>query len=298
MKGFAMKTRTKSLLIAALAPLLGAGCFGSDPNMNSQIYLGAGGSSSTGTGGAGTGSGGTSGNPNGPIVGTPLATFDTGLNNFVVNPYHDTGQINLGDPGNTAGATPPIAMFDGSTGSPTAGSLTVTAPFSGANQYIDLQNTSMFQSMPANWMGGTLHVRIKADSGSFAGVVEPYAITVPTKFIFGGTSTNANKTSNDWQEFTVNINTPGHADSGYDPTQVIIFGVQINSGSSGASQQPITFHIDSFSIAGLAAGSGGAGGATGSGGAAGGHGDAGGSGGGAGGTTGAAGANADGSAGG
>ena len=69
--------------------------------------------------------------------------------------------------------------------------------------------------------------------------------------------------------------------SGYDPSKVVVFGVQLNTGSSGAGSTPVTFNIDSFSvdppIAGGTAGTGGggttgsagAGGASGSGGASG-----------------------------
>ena len=36
--------------------------------------------------------------------------------------------------------------------------------------------------------------------------------------------------------------------SGYDPTKVVVFGVQLNTGSMGAGSTPVTFNIDSFSI--------------------------------------------------
>ena len=154
------------------------------------------------------------------------------------------------------------------------------APFSGANQYIDFQNTSMFGTKnPQNWMGGTLHVRVKVDGGSFVGIAQPYVDT-GMGYVFGGQSNNYGK-GNDWQEFTVNVSNPTNPttrNAGYNPTQVIAFGIQISSGSAGGNQTPVTFHIDSFSIAGIAASStgtggtaGGAAGASGSGGAGGSH---------------------------
>ena len=270
----------KQIFFVIAAAAVGVGCFGSDPNKNSQLANGDG-AATTGGGGAGGAS-----NPNGPIVGNPIATFDTGLNGFAVNAYHDPGQINLGDPNSGVAGGMPTMTFDGTVGSPSSGSLQVVVPYSGANQYVDIQNTGMFSTVPANWTGGTLHVRVRADSGSFVGVVEPYAITIPKSFVFGGTSTNFAKNNNDWQEFTVNLTTPVKADSGYDPTQVIIFGLQINSGSSGASQAPITFHVDSFSVSGIAAPPGAGGGGAGGGGAAGGAGGGGAGGGGAGGAAG------------
>ena len=94
-------------------------------------------------------------------------------------------------------------------------------------------------------------MRIKCDEGTFGGVAEPYAITTGG-YHFGGTSSNFAKNSN-WQEFTVNITFPLKPDPGYDPTQVVIFGVQLSSGGAGTYQGPVTFHIDSVSITGLAA---------------------------------------------
>jgi len=41
--------------------------------------------------------------------------------------------------------------------------------------------------------------------------------------------------------------------AGYDTKQVVLYGVHIGSGGGGASQQPVTFHIDSFTIEGVAA---------------------------------------------
>jgi hypothetical protein len=101
-----------------------------------------------------------------------------------------------------------------------------------------------------------------------------------TTYSFGGTYTNWGKGS-DWQEFTLNINNPMSfgVQTTYDPTQVITYGMQLNTGSAGTSAKPVTFLIDSFSIAGIAppaTGNGGAGGASDGGGAAGagGHSDA------------------------
>jgi hypothetical protein len=62
--------------------------------------------------------------------------------------------------------------------------------------------------------------------------------------------------------------------SGYDPTKVVVFGVQLNTGSMGAGATPVTFNIDSFSIdppiagttGAAGSGGGGAGGTTGAGG--------------------------------
>jgi hypothetical protein len=182
--------------------------------------------------------------------------------------------------------------FDGSAGSPTPGSLKVTAPYSGANQYVDIQK-SFGVSSPQDWSGKTLHVRIKATEGTFKGGVQVYAITTGG-FIFGGKHTNFGQ-NNNWQEFTVDVSAPTNGagaspGSGYDPSKVVVFGVQLNTDQAGAGATPVTFNIDSFSIdppiagGGTAGSGGGGGGATGSGGTTGGAGTSGG-----GGTTGAGG---------
>ena len=175
------------LLIGALTGALG--CFGSDPNMNSQTFLGAGGSG-TGTGGSGTGTGGSSGSVTGPIKGSPFALFNTSTEGFQLNVYHDTGNTNLGDP--ASGASPTL-MFDSSTGNPDPGSLKVVAPYTGANQYVDIQK-SMTNS-PQDWRGKTLHVRIRVADGMYPGGAQVYVITVPNMYVFGGTFTNVAKNS-------------------------------------------------------------------------------------------------------
>jgi hypothetical protein len=260
------------LLIGALTGALG--CFGSDPNMNSMTFLGAGGSG-TGTGGSGTGTAGASGNVTGPIKGSPYALFNTATEGFQLNVYHDTGNTNLGDP--ASGASPTL-MFDSSAGSPDPGSLKVVAPYTGANQYVDIQK-SMTNS-PQDWRGKTLHVRLKVADGTYPGGAQVYVITVPNQYVFGGTFTNVAK-NNNWQEFTVNVDAPMTQNSGYDPSQIIEVGVQLNTGSAGGSATTVTFNIDSFSIdppigstgtggaGGGAGGAGGAAGTTGTGGAGG-----------------------------
>jgi hypothetical protein len=304
MKGLTM-TRT---LLATTLLALAAGCFGSDPNKNSILFNPEAGVPGQ-TGGAGTSGGG---NATGPIVGSPIATFDTTTEGFQLNVYHDTSATNLADP--AVGADPTFT-FDATDGSPSPGCLKVVAPYTGPNQYVDIQKS--MTTSPQDWHGRTLHVRIKVADGTFPGGAQVYVITVPNKYYFGGTYTNVVK-GNNWQEFTVNIDNPGSPPpAGYDPTQVIIVGVQLPSGSAAAAVTTTTFLIDSFSLdpplsgtggggAGGATGAAGAGGAAGATGGAGGRGGAGGAaggtagaaggGGGRGGAGGAAGGNADASA--
>jgi hypothetical protein len=244
----------KKQIFVALA-LAAAGCFGSDPNMNSQLF-GDAAPPTTGTGGSGA-------SVTGPIKGSPYALFATGSEGFQLNVYHDTGNTNLGDP--ASGASPTLS-FDSTAGSPDPGALKVVAPYTGPNQYVDIQKS--MTNTPQDWRGKTLYVRIKVVSGTYPGGAQVYAITVPNQYVFGGTFTNV-AANNNWQEFSVNLDNPMTANAGYDPEQVIIVGVQLNTGSAGASATTVTFNIDSFSIdppLGGTAGSGGGGGATGTGG--------------------------------
>ena len=90
-------------------------------------------------------------------------------------------------------------------GSPDPGSIKVVAPYSGANQYVDIQKS--IDDDAAGLARQDMHVRIKVASGNVPGGAQVYAITVPTQYVFGGTFTNfAN--DNNWQEFTVNLDSP------------------------------------------------------------------------------------------
>jgi hypothetical protein len=223
--------------------LASMGC-GSDPNKPSRVFTGGGGSSSTGNGGS-NGTDGGGGSMSGAIVGTPVATFDTTDEGFMLDPYPDPNQTNLADPAH--GASPTL-MFDGANGNPTPGSLVVMAPYSGANQYV-LAQKNFGTTNSQNWMGRTLHVRIRATTGTFKGGAQVFVKT-GAAFSFGGTYTNFAPNSNNWQEFTLNIGTPvtfGNKNT-YDPTQVVEFGVELNTSGAGAGSTPVTFNIDSFSV--------------------------------------------------
>jgi len=251
---------TRAVGICAVA-LAVAGC-PKDPNQNSMTIEDA--AVLSGTGGAGTSGTGGSSVATRPIVGSPAATFDTTTEGFTIDNFADTAQVNLGASG--AAAMPPTLAFDSSDGSPTAGSLIVTAPYSGPSQYVSIQKNVM--AMPPNWMGETMHVRIKVTSGTFKGGVQLYVKT-GAAYVFGGTYINFGAGSN-WQEFTLPVNSPMTMNAGYDPTHVFSFGLLLNTGSAGAGSTPVTFNIDSFSIdPPLAGGSTGTGG-NGSGGATGG----------------------------
>jgi hypothetical protein len=226
-----------------------AGCLlGSDPNMNSSIYNPNPDAPIAGVGGNGGGGNGGSGNVTGPIVGVPLATFDNNSEGFSFSTYDEPTNlaVHYGDMG------PPSLQFDGADGSPDNGSLKVFAPYSNANQYVDIQSKSYAATDLRNFKGGKLHVRIKVDTGStFNGQVEPYVDTT-SGYVFVGTSINI-RMGHDWQDYVVDLDNAMTQNSGYDLTKVILFGAHIGSGSAGASQKAVTFHVDSFSVEGIAA---------------------------------------------
>jgi len=56
-----------------------------------------------------------------------------------------------------------------------------------------------------------------------------------------------------WLDYKVVLDSVMTHITGSDSKQVILFGVHIGSGGSGANQGPVTFHIDSFAIEGIAA---------------------------------------------
>jgi hypothetical protein len=121
----------------------------------------------------------------------------------------------------------------------------VTAPFSGANQYVDIQKLVNVPA-PLDWSGKSLRVRIRVNQGTFHGIVEPYVDTTGA-YAFGGTSINFAPGSG-WQEFQVDLTNPMTRDHGYDPAQVVLFGVHLNTGAAGANSTPVVFNIDSFYI--------------------------------------------------
>ncbi|HEX3903190.1 MAG TPA: hypothetical protein VH853_10100 [Polyangia bacterium] len=261
-------TSFKRISLTGAVALTAVGCFGGNPNQNSMLTDGA----VVATGGTTGGGTGGSGGPfaqSTPIAGVPLATFDTNAVGFSFSTFNEIPNLAVNNQG-----TDPTLAWNGADGSPSPGALQVTAPYFGANQYVDIQSknqsTDASASVPMcmgclDWTGGKLHVRIKVDAGStFVGQIEPYAdTTVGYKFV--GTSLNV-AMDNNWHDYVVNLSTAMTQISGFDLSQVILFGVHIGTGTAPAvTPTPVTFEIDSFSIEGApnATGAGGAGGAAG-----------------------------------
>ncbi|HEX3903041.1 MAG TPA: hypothetical protein VH853_09325 [Polyangia bacterium] len=182
-----------------------------------------------------------------PLGGTPLDTFDTGVD-FGFEPYHDTAQTNLADPALVdGGGTAPLLQFDAEEGSPSPGSMKITVPYSGANQYVEVQ--SYVFAVPQDWSGQTLHARLKVDAGStFHGFAQLYVDT-GVSYVAAATAVSVAPGS-DWQEIAMDLDHPltvAAADR-YSAKQVVLYGLQLNTGSAGAGAGPVTFHVDSFTL--------------------------------------------------
>ncbi|HEY4186867.1 MAG TPA: hypothetical protein VGP07_17460 [Polyangia bacterium] len=213
------------------------------------------GSGTGGAGGTAGGSGGTTGafDPTTPIpaTGTVLETFDTSVDGFKINSYVDTGATNLGADGGV-NATGTLAEWDGTVGSPTVGSLKITAPFSDWNQYVDVLKSV---SPMADWSGKKIHVRVMVDSGFdtdmyVKGFVQMYFDT-GTSYAFGQAATVPTVNSNAmWQEFVLDTTTATFPTGTVgDPTMVVQYGVQFQSGAGNTTAvKPSAgvFHVDSF----------------------------------------------------
>ncbi len=180
-----------------------------------------------------------------PIGGTPLDTFDTDVD-FGFEPYHDTAQKNLADPAVIDAGTAPLLAFDAEEGSPSPGSMKITVPYSGANQYVEVQ--SYVFVVPQDWSGHTLHARLKVDAGStFRGVAQLY-VNTGVSYVAAATAVNL-ASGAEWQEIAMDLDHPmTMASDRYSAKQVVLYGLQFNTGAAGAGAGPVTFHVDSFSL--------------------------------------------------
>jgi hypothetical protein len=244
-------------------------------NSRSTIFVGLGGaalmlaafgcssSSSPGDGGTGGtsaegGKGGASatGGSGGAAALALSYTFDSSVQGWSINTYHDLNSTNLGfdlapDAGIDA-SMPPTLTFDATDGNPTtptAGCLKLTATFTGYNQYIDIK---VGISPPANLMGKKMHAQVQLASamgGTFPGGAILETDTTAA-YSYGG-STGTSLTAGTWTPLVLDLDTVV-AQSGqtYDDSMAIQVGIQFYSGSvpteGGTTFGPIeaTFLID------------------------------------------------------
>ncbi len=214
--------------------------------------VGAGSGGAAGTGGV-LGTGGAGPVPE-PIVGTPLATFDSDIQGFTL----DLGNGDAAET-NVAASTFIPLTWDPSEGSPAPGALKVTIPFTDFNQYITIGKYFELDALQ-DWSNRTLHVRIMITSGHNIDPNAPMiANTFVQSFVSGATDPYpvagrggpVQETDSGWQEFTVNAASANYVQAGWDPTKVFHFGVQLKSGYTSLSPaKPTTavVYFDSFSL--------------------------------------------------
>lgn len=200
------------------------------------------------------GSGGTSatGGSGGAAAPALSFTFDSSVQNWAINTYHDLNSTNLGfelapDAGIDASVVPTLThdATDGSPATP-AGCLKLTATFTGYNQYIDVK---VGISPTVSLSGMKMHAQVQlasATGGTFPGGAILETDTTAA-YTYGG-STGTSLTVGTWTPLVLDLNTVSTA--GYDDTMVIQVGVQFYSGSAptdgGTALGPIeaTFLID------------------------------------------------------
>jgi hypothetical protein len=241
-------------------------------NSRSTIFVGLGGaafmlaavgcssSSSPGDGGTGGtsaegGKGGASATGGSAGAAAPALsfTFDSSVQGWSINTYHDTNSTNLGydlapDAGIDASMPPTLThdATDGQPATPTAGCLKLTATFTGYNQYVDVK---VGISPTVDLSGKKMHAEVQLASamgGTFPGGAILETDTTQA-YTYGG-STGTSLTAGTWTPLQLDLDTV--ATTGYDDTMVIQVGVQFYTGSvpteGGTSFAPIeaTFLID------------------------------------------------------
>src|SRR5450432_3188342 len=160
---------TAAFLAMSVTTLLCIGC-GGDPNGSTGGTGGKGGT----TGNTG-GNGGSSAGNLGPVVGTLVEGFDGDASkiNFQFSNYPDPVELNLFLPPTMAATT---LTWDANEGSPSPGSLKISAPFSDFNQSVEVQLVPLMPPTHPflNWTGKKLHVRLKVGAGLGQ---DPYALS-------------------------------------------------------------------------------------------------------------------------
>jgi hypothetical protein len=192
----------------------------------------AGGSAVTGTGGgAGSSQGGKSGSAGGGGVAAPKLdyTFDSSTDGFTLQTYVDTGTYkNLGalaaDAGVPDGGTYPTLSFNSTAGSPSPGSLQVTADFTDYNQYVEV----LLGLSSVDLTGTTLTALVQVNP-AFNGGAFLYVKTGPS-YVYGSGS-GVTLTGGSWVPLSLDLSAVAAAggDAGIVPAMVREIGIHIYS---------------------------------------------------------------------
>jgi hypothetical protein len=182
-------------------------------------------------------------------------TFDSSLQGFTIDTFHDTAVTNLGyelAPDAGYAANPPALswdMTDGNPVTPTAGCLRLSATFTGYYQYVAVE---VSLSPAANLMGKQIVAFVQmasATGGTFPGGAFLEADTTQA-YTYGGSTGTAILTAGTWMPLVLDLDTVSTA--GYDDTMVVQVGIQFYSGgppvAGGTTFGPVTttFLIDTI----------------------------------------------------
>jgi Collagen triple helix repeat (20 copies) len=211
-----------------------SGNAGSAGNAGTSGNAGASGNAGSAGNAGSSGNAGSAGNPDAAAAGLSF-TFDSSVDGFVLQTYVDTGSYtDLGalaaDAGVPDGGSYPTLTFNSTAGSPSPGSLQVTADFTNYNQYVEIL---LGLSPPRNLAGLTLTALVQVTS-SFNGGAFLYAKTGPT-YVYGS-ATGVALTAGTWVPLTLDLSTTTAAsgDTAFDPTMVEEIGLHIYSAGTPA----------------------------------------------------------------
>ena len=206
---------------------------------------GAGGGATAGAGGEGgaAAAGGAGGTPP-PIIGMPLATFDTTLDGFALATWTYGITNNAGNVGGYSTGRPRAEIsHEATAGNPAPGCLKLSVPFPGgmpefAQVWADVAGIQ-------DWSGRILRARVRLASGQFFGEANLFAQWGSGSYAW---STARVPADGSWKELTLDVSNPPIPPAPrdwYDPTSIIGFGLELQgNGTLGT----VVFQIDSFSL--------------------------------------------------
>ena len=211
---------------------------------------GGGTAGSGGAGGAAAGTGGGTVDPLGPIIGMPLATFDTTVDGLFLD-FTQSGVFagNNGSQHNLvgfAGVPLPTLSHDPTAGSPTPGCLDLSASFTGTCcEYVQVMSPV---AGAQDWSDRILRARVRVVSGNFAGIAQLLVENSSAGYAWG---TARVPLDGNWHELTLDVGHPPNPPGDFwDATRISGFGVQFHTGQNVGQMTsgPVVFQLDSFSL--------------------------------------------------
>jgi len=172
---------------------------------------------------------------------TPTATFTACAAGFAASSYTFNSSVECWQYELTPAGVSPSHAWDGAVGAASPGSVSLHIPFSNVNQQV-VYATS-FGSTPANLANKRITLRFRVDSWrNLAGTADANINTYPggakiivktgSSWVYGSCQWQNITTTGSWQTLTLNVSSPYESNGGYDPTQVVQIGLELNTNSS------------------------------------------------------------------